>query len=178
MYKKILVCLDGSAQAERALPHAAQAAKASQATVLLAQVVPSFSIISLPIGVSWESAQQDLLAAQQEATTYLDTLRAGLSEQGVHARVIVKEGRHGADESLLEIMHAERPDLVVLSSHGRTGLARWFLGSVAERVVRTAPCPVMVVRGVHQEDDLREEIRARTAELARLQRELEQRARA
>jgi nucleotide-binding universal stress UspA family protein len=75
----------------------------------------------------------------------LTSLVAKAKKAGVRARTILLEGV--AHEQIARAARSKRADLVVLGTHGRTGLARFFLGSVAGRVVSSATCPVLTVRG-------------------------------
>ena len=75
----------------------------------------------------------------------LDALVARARKAGVRAKGLVLDGI--PHERIARAARAQRADLIVMGTHGHTGLARFFLGSVAERVIATAPCPVMTVRG-------------------------------
>jgi nucleotide-binding universal stress UspA family protein len=75
----------------------------------------------------------------------LDALAAKAKKIGVRTSVLVSEGAPA--ERIAHLARSKRADLVVLGTHGRTGLARMFLGSVASRVISIATCPVLTVRG-------------------------------
>lgn len=81
---------------------------------------------------------------EPEAARYLDDLARGLAERGIRVRTRVSPGP--AAEALLEAVESEKATLVALTTHGRSGLDRWAFGSVAEKVVRSAPVPVLVFR--------------------------------
>jgi nucleotide-binding universal stress UspA family protein len=86
------------------------------------------------------------------ARTYLDRMVARVAARGL---VASGEVRHGV--AAREIVTLARAgDLIVMATHGRGGMARWFLGSVAEEVVRHAPVPLLLVRGEHDDHDERE----------------------
>lgn len=84
-------------------------------------------------------------AARQSARKKLDALVGRARKAGVRARALVLEGT--AHERVVSAARAQRVDLIVMGTHGRSGLARLFIGSVANRVVSAARCPVMTVRG-------------------------------
>ena len=147
MYARIVVPLDGSELAERALPEACRIAEAFAAPVHLVRVVDltgydsygAFGLAAQPSGVA------AILQAEREAAeTYLSTAADHLIEAG---HVVTTEVREGPVRQELQAALCDR-DLLVMASHGRGGLARWFLGSVAEDVVRHAAVPVLLVRAI------------------------------
>src|SRR5438046_3179128 len=130
MFKQIMVPLDGSALAERALPFAERLARASGATLHLVRVV---DVLAHP---DWAPApvyvpQGVYEAALQEATTYLAAQRERLTAAGLAVQTATPAAAVGT--ALLDYEREAPIDLVVLCSHGRSGLARLALGSVAER---------------------------------------------
>jgi nucleotide-binding universal stress UspA family protein len=153
MYKRILVPLDGSKLAERALPAAEELARLMRAPLHLVRVVdPTQSELSgygIYKSVLDEDASSALLAAEGAAAhAYLERMTARDIEAGVGAS---SEVRHGITAHEVVAM-AQPGDLIVMSTHGRGGLARWFLGSVAEDVVRRAPVPVLMIRVAAEHD--------------------------
>lgn len=145
MYTRIVVPLDGSDIAEQALPPAEELARATGATMHLVRVVefPSTSYAYV-YGAMIES---EAIAMQLEdqirlAEGYLAEVARPLAEQGI---VVTTEVRHGV--ACQELVATMTPgDLFVIASHGRSGVARWFLGSVAEEITRHATVPVLLVR--------------------------------
>ena len=145
MYQRIVVPLDGSELAERALPKAEELARLAGAPLHLVRVVDvarlgRYGLYGLAIEASaLELALEDERNAAQD---YLERKQRELSERGVSVTVELREGV--VTRELLLLM---RPgDVVVMASHGRGGLARWFLGSVAEEIVRRSTVPVLLVR--------------------------------
>jgi len=139
--RRILVPLDGSALAEAALAPAVALAQALKAELLLAEAL-RWTAQAFVFGVPEVNVAQldrELTAAAEE---YLGRVKAGLrTEQPVATRVV-----HGfAAEALMDLVEAEQVDLVVMASHSRAGVARTFLGSVADRMLQ-ARAPVMLVR--------------------------------
>ncbi len=137
MYRTILVPLDGSAFSERALPVAASLAQALQAQVILVRAVSA----SVFPGVDATDAQ---VQAVNEAHDYLSALAAGLSEQNLNVDIATPYG-DPAEMITLEV-GLRKADLVVMCTHGRSGLGRWVYGSVAEQVLARSPVPVLLVR--------------------------------
>lgn len=105
-------------------------------------------VIQPPIYVGWEDSPAGLAATAQvleqsreQAKLHLEATAAKYASRGVSITIQLLEGSPHQEISEL----SKQVDLVVMSTHGRTGLPHLFLGSVAERVVRTASCPVMTV---------------------------------
>lgn len=94
------------------------------------------------VTIGWvrEARQQ----AHAEAESYLEGIQADLCEEGIDTRILLRD--RSPAEDILEVAGAEDIDLIVMSTHGRGGLGRWTFGSVAEKVARHSPCPVLLVR--------------------------------
>lgn len=135
MLERILVPLDGSARAEHALPVAARLARASGGTLILLrvyQVMPSEFVLS------------DYTAEEASAMAYLGRVAERPELAGIEIETITLAGAIAL--AILDAVLAYRADMIVMCSHGRFGLTRWALGSVAEKVVRYASVPVYVLR--------------------------------
>ncbi len=148
MFSKILVPLDGSELAERALEPAFTLARQAQGEVRLLRVcapekilVPNSPAIG-GYGLLWPD--QSLEQAEQEARSYLASIQKSKAPHPLAVHPEVREG--GVAEIIVDTAAAGKADLIVMSSHGYSGLTRWVLGSVAEKVLRGAPCPVLVIR--------------------------------
>ncbi len=141
MFKQILVPLDGSTRAEQALPIAAWLARASSGTVTLVQAVSPPSKFMEVVGeiVLPEVLDENVPAAKE----YLDGVAQSSSLEGVRTATQVMIG-HPARE-IIAAAQADNADLVVLCSHGYTGFMRWSMGSIAEKVARHAPSPVLIL---------------------------------
>jgi nucleotide-binding universal stress UspA family protein len=144
MFQRILVPLDGSTRAEQALAVAARLARASEGSLVLLQVVTS------PID-SWAYQSEVSLLHEQivetsiaGAETYLALLARSEDLAGIKIKTEVMYGT--AAQSILHVTHARRADLIVMCSHGRTGISRWALGSVAHQIAHHSPVPVLVLR--------------------------------
>lgn len=150
-YKKILLPLDGSEFSTEALPHAEEIARSSGAQLVLFQVIPDTNDVLEPaesLGVFFSISHDDARRNQalDIAQRYLDDLATSLRHRQIDARSDIGSG----DPATAIVDHArhEEIDLIVMSTHGRTGLARWAYGSVAHKVLQAAPCAVLVVRPV------------------------------
>ncbi len=142
-YINLLVPLDGSKTAEAALPHAIGLAKIEHAAVtLLLVVLPIEDVIatgsSEPIYVDEQWA-----AKKQRALSYLDGVRER-QEDGLLIRTAVETGPVAA--TIIDYAVRKSVDLIVLATHGRSGVQRWLLGSVAEKVLHAARQTVLLVR--------------------------------
>ena len=140
--KKILVPIDFSKISKDALPYAVLLAGHFGSEVILLNVVEMFPIDHLQ---GPELTNQTMVPVMKQAEADLEHMAASLSKSaGVRSSAIVRRGTPFA-----EICHAAKTlgaDLIVLTTHGYTGLKHVWLGSTAERVVRHAPCPVLAVR--------------------------------
>lgn len=147
MFDRIVVPLDGSELAERALAEARDIARAPSIPVHVVRVVDLGRLDgrgSLTFGVSPWALQQALEVEELGARAYVDRVCSDLSEDGLPATGEVRRG-----EAAHEIVAATGTgDLVVMATHGRSGLARWYMGSVAEAVARHATGPVMLIPGL------------------------------
>jgi len=140
MYKRILLPLDGSALAEQALPCAiAQAERFKAELVLLKVLVPLQSHSMLrTAGRRAEKQTGDL------AREYLERVAAGVREHNIPVQVITTEGRPYLE--ITRFAETNQVDLIVMTTRGQSGVSRWLLGSIADRVVRGASVPVLLVR--------------------------------
>ena len=145
MYARILVPLDGSELSECALEHVKQiAAVGGPSEVILLRVVEPISIND---ATAWSQSGYTITDVQNKnkagAREYLSRAADQLINQGISARTEVIEGR--ATESILDYAEKNKVELIVMSTHGRSGISRWTFGSVADRVVRHSPIPVLVI---------------------------------
>lgn len=143
--RRILVPLDGSQLAERALTEAAELAKSNRSEIWLLQSVefPEYwgeeyaGMHSLPAMISTE--EQEIAARE-----YLLQIAERLTSEQIPAQIVVTTGH--AASAISDVVADNDIDLIVMSTHGRSGLSRWVFGSVAEKVVRLAECPVLLIR--------------------------------
>jgi nucleotide-binding universal stress UspA family protein len=142
MYKKVLVPLDGSPFSECVLEHVKiMAAGFKIPEVKLVFVIEPVNpgMYEVP-GDFIEDMQKQAVAAGEE---YLQKTVAKLVTEGVAASGVILRGN--VAESILDYARKNEIDLVIMSTHGRSGIARWAMGSVADRVARQATVPVMLV---------------------------------
>jgi nucleotide-binding universal stress UspA family protein len=149
MYRRIVVPLDGSKLAEEVLTHVRALARVLGSEILLVRITtyPSYEYLLADPSVA-DSLQASL---ETEAGKYLERLVKGLADEGFEARAeVVTVGGPVAD-AIIAFAHKVQADLIAMSTHGRTGPSRWFLGSVADRVVRGAGVPVLMIRPIKRE---------------------------
>jgi nucleotide-binding universal stress UspA family protein len=145
-FKKLLVSTDFSSTAEAALTTAVQLARQTDAELRIVHVYeppelayggyPYFPVVTAVADAEREKVEADL-------TARLDDLKSEVSEQGVTVSTGLLSGHPGAQ--ILDEARDWGADLLVLGTHGRRGFRRFLLGSVAERLVREAPCPVLTI---------------------------------
>ena len=138
MYKKIVVPLDGSKLAESVLPHVRACAKSFSAEVFLLRVahVPAEFIFSDP------AAAGSVLADDSEG--YLAGLAGTMRGEGLTVTTYVAKGP--VADAILGYADSIAADMIAMSTHGRSGLSRWMVGSVADKVVHGATIPILLIR--------------------------------
>jgi nucleotide-binding universal stress UspA family protein len=145
MLGPIVVPLDGSVLAERALAPARALARANGAEVLFVRVAtPARMLVPADVALGATYPEQPLVEARADAQSYLEALHTAFVGDELDARISVREGDVAG--AVVDAARQARAQLIVMSSHGYSGVRRWLLGSVAEKVLHGAPCPVWVVR--------------------------------
>lgn len=144
MYRKILVPLDGSGRAEQILPHIEMLAKCMQAHVILLRVYRPDYGGSDTVVVSPDYYQTITINCRENAIAYLTTVQERLTAKGLQVSSLAEEG--DVVNTILSIADREGVDLISMSSHGRTGLAQVFYGSVAAGVLHKVDRPLLLVR--------------------------------
>ncbi len=141
MYKKILVPLDGSVLAEAVLPHVQALAKSENAEIVLLSVpvTPSLEFLARSPGL----ANKIIEDTEIETEAYLEKEQVKLTEEGAKVTHIMREGP--IPEMILKVADEVHADVIAMSTHGRTGMQRWLMGSVADRVVHYSHIPVMLI---------------------------------
>ncbi len=143
MFTRFLVPLDGSERAEQALPVAVRLARALGGTLILVRVAQPPLQLATPLAPPLEVETRLLSENLTRANDYLAHVAQELDEAGVKYEKVTLVGYPA--ERILDAVHASGADLIILRSHGRSGLLRWALGSVAQRVVHQAATPVLVL---------------------------------
>jgi nucleotide-binding universal stress UspA family protein len=142
--QRILVPLDGSELAEQVLPVVGPLARVLEAEMTLLQVTSYY--VSVSFSSEWYPpvVQSTFEMVEQQAKAYLERTAGGLQAQGIEASTATETGV--VAQSIIEYAEGNRIDLIAMCTHGRTGLARWALGSIADRVLRAAGIPILLVR--------------------------------
>jgi nucleotide-binding universal stress UspA family protein len=146
MFKHLLVPLDGSMLAEKALTPALSMAQSFDSEITLLRITPPPYVAARVSG----SAYGDLILnlrrmASEEAHAYLRAQQGSLRQQGHKVHIHLLEGE-GVAELILNVIESLGIDAVVMSTHGHGGLTRWVFGSVADKVLRRAPVPILLIR--------------------------------
>lgn len=144
-YKKILVPLDGSGWAQRAVQHAVEIARnnAESEIILLHVFRPPAHEFADQLALAGQDAQ--VQQAREQIKQYLIGLRSELREEDCHARTHFIEGM-GVAQLICDYVQSEGIDLIVMSTRGRTGLARVLFGSVAREVMECVDIPVLLIQ--------------------------------
>jgi nucleotide-binding universal stress UspA family protein len=150
MFKKILVCLDGSELAEQILPYARQEALAFGAELVLLQVVPQPVAFSPglpaagPMPVQTDTMIEVAQQAARGAKDYLEELATPLREQVMKVETVATIGRAG--QTIVDYAAKNNIDLIAIATQGRSGLGRAVFGSVADQVLRESGLPILLIR--------------------------------
>lgn len=142
MYKKILLPTDGSEYSNKAAKHAMWIAKESGAEIIALSVTDTSSLVGLPLDDVIVRIKEML---QEEAHKSLENIGDVLKEEDPNIKITLKIEEGSPADVTLGVIKEEKIDLVVIGTSGKHGLDRFLLGSVAEKVVRSAICPVLVV---------------------------------
>jgi len=143
-FHRILVPLDGSPLAEQALPEAVALAQATGAELLLLQVIQALDKENERILFKNEAEAQAAVAQwQTSAETYLHQVAQPIQVQKVACVCRALAGN--VVETIIDTAETAGIDLLVISTHGRSGLRRWFYGSVTNKVLRGVSCPLLVI---------------------------------
>jgi nucleotide-binding universal stress UspA family protein len=142
--RKILVPLDGSMAGEAALLVAEALARTLGSTLILYHATePAAAWAGYGLGADFTAAQEPA-SGRDDAPGYLEGVRQRLASQGLHVTAVAEEGLPA--ELILKYARAEGVDLIALATHGRTGVGRWVLGSVTEKVMGYSDSAILVVR--------------------------------
>lgn len=142
---KILVSLDGSKESEAILPHVEELAVRLQSDVILLEVRASIPAAVVPSAwANLDQLEEQAMQRRTAAEDYLASIAKGLEEKGLTVRTEVRFGNPA--EEIITFAEEIPAGLVAMSTHGRSGIARWALGSVADRVLRRGTKPLLLVR--------------------------------
>jgi nucleotide-binding universal stress UspA family protein len=142
MYRKILVPLDGSRVAEGVLPHAKALAYSEGAELILLTVAanPAMDFAFSDPGLAQGAVQEQ----EERSKAYITGIENDLKAAGFKTSTLLRIG--SVAEVILGVADELGADVIAMSTHGRTGPARWLLGSIAERVVHNSRVPVLLIR--------------------------------
>ena len=148
MYKTILVPLDGSKRAEAILPHVEELAQRYEAKVVFIQVVEPPPLMISPgqpdVAADVNLHQQELKRRTEEAELYLKAIQGEFQPRGIEARIALSHGP--VVEGIINAAVRQDADLIAMASHGRSGLAQVFYGSVAAGILQRIDRPLLLVR--------------------------------
>jgi nucleotide-binding universal stress UspA family protein len=151
-FKRILVPLDGSPLSERALPVAMALAEKFESLIILLRAwelsVPSVPALDPAVGARVTELQEHMY---EEAERYLETQADKVRQQGLNVQAVLSDVAPA--DGIIRTATTEDVDLIVMSTHGRGGFARWAFGSVADKVARHSHCPVLLVRHTPESAD-------------------------
>ena len=152
MFSKILVPLDGSELSEKALAMAQNLVSSSDTSIHLMQVISLRPELDARRGggesitvleMAQDAARRLIEVQTARGKEYLESLAVQLQKAGINVTTVIREG--AADENIVEYAKAQEIDLIVMSTHGRSGFKRFFVGSVTDRVIRSGETPVLVL---------------------------------
>ncbi len=141
-YRKILIATDGSTQTKKAVEHAIGLARLMSAKLYIVYVVDSIAFASIPLDMRPENIYEGL---KKDGLDAAKVVADAASEKGVDAETVILEGNPA--EEIVDFAKNNEIDLIVLGTLGKSGIERFLLGSVAEKVARMSPITVMIVKG-------------------------------
>jgi nucleotide-binding universal stress UspA family protein len=147
MYQNVLVPLDGSELAECALPEVIKLGRGGVIGEAILLKVIEIEVFNIP-GAYQKSIDFAAIrdAHRTEAEKYLEGIQSRLRSEGINATIALLEGRPA--ETIVEFTRSRPVDLIVIGTHGYTGMKRLMFGSVALRVLHDANVPVLLIRSV------------------------------
>lgn len=148
MYKKILLPTDGSEYANKAAKHAIWIASLGGAELVVLNVIETSSLVGLPaedliVRIKEMLKEEGQKSLEKISSIYVESKQEDECHKDVKLTTITEEGSPA--DMIIKKVKEENIDLVVMGTSGKHGLDRFLLGSVTENVVRSAPCPVLVV---------------------------------
>ncbi|MBA2678496.1 MAG: universal stress protein [Ktedonobacteraceae bacterium] len=144
MFKRILVPLDGSKRAERALPVAARIARETHGSLLLVRVVSMATELWPYVDLETAYTQAVVETELREAAHYLDSQAAVPELAGISVEIVVLHGPTAA--TILSVALSHGADLITICSRSYTGMTRWVMGSIADKLARHSSVPVLILR--------------------------------
>ncbi|MGD8403943.1 MAG: universal stress protein [Anaerolineales bacterium] len=146
MYKTILVPLDGSKRAEAILPHVEELAQRYKARVVFTRIVEPPPLVIPPGQPDVTIYKSELEQRTEEAELYLKGIQGEFEEKGIDARRDL--GKGPVVEAIVNAAMRHDADLIALASHGNSGLAQVFYGSVAAGILQRVDRPLLLIRSI------------------------------
>jgi len=144
MYTKILVPLDGSLRAEAILPHVEELARCNHSQIIFLSVIDPAATLSSIEGLEMGINQTIIQEQADEAAYYLAGKEGEFREKRIESKSMVRYG--AVANTIIATAEDEKVDLIAIASHGRTGLARFFYGSVAAGILQQVDSPLLLIR--------------------------------
>lgn len=152
MYTHILVPLDGSHLSEQVLPHVlAQASIGQDTRITLLRAMPFYHPALIEGQVYFETRAEEVAAAEQAAKRYLEQIADKIRTSGYQVQIEVSHLPPA--EAIVDYAEQHNVDLITIATHGRSGMSRWLLGSVTQKVLHATDVPTLVVRPYHEATD-------------------------
>jgi len=150
MFNKILVPLDGSELAECVFPYVEDIARKRDSRVEAVFVVEHYEMpFHGGVAFNEENLRAIERSAKKSAEQYMSTVKQRLLSKGIEVNTVVLEGKIA--DSLVDYASNNGFDLIVMATHGRSGLARWVVGSVADKILHCSTVPMLLIRSESQE---------------------------
>ncbi len=146
MYKRVLVPLDGSTTAEKALPHAVALAELYGAKLVLLRILEPFPFVRT---MTPASIKKFKLQATEWALEYFERITTDIAKKDISFETVIVDGRAGM--MITKYAEVNQIDLIILCSRGLTGITRWLMGSVADRVLRGTNIPILMIPAKNEE---------------------------
>jgi nucleotide-binding universal stress UspA family protein len=143
MFDTILICLDGSELSEQSLPYAIEQAVKFQSHIVLLNVVENLIAGTADNKITTSDLDELMKREREKSEKYLKDVSMNLDKRGIHTSAVITEGSAG--EAIVEYAKENKVDLICLATHGRSGLERVVLGSVAEYVIRNSKKPILII---------------------------------
>jgi nucleotide-binding universal stress UspA family protein len=153
MYERILVPLDGSDVAEAIIPDVEdlvlKMAPVTRVDVVLLQVVSviNFNVLTDNVEEQIRYSEKDMKQITEKVQEYLEKIATPMREKDISVTTMVSVG-HAAEE-ILKAASEANADLIAMSTHGRSGLRLWALGSITDKVLHESKIPVLTIRAIH-----------------------------
>jgi nucleotide-binding universal stress UspA family protein len=145
MFQRILIPLDGSPRAELILSQVDQLWEREASELLFVHSISAHS----PSNGGYDTTPS-LVHRRDDAQSYLDGVARRYSDAGAKVRTRVLEGSPGG--AILDVAKREKASMIAMTTHGRTGIMRWLMGSVADQIIRSSEVPLLLIRPFHLTD--------------------------